>query len=308
MIEANSLNKWYGNFHALKNLSFSVEKGSVLGFLGPNGAGKSTTMKILTCFFKPDSGHAIIDGLDIEKDSLDIRKRVGFLHENAPYYPDMEVEDFLCFMASMRGLTYREFRKQLKYVTDLFQLEYVRKKRMSTLSKGYRQRVGFANAIIHNPEILILDEPTNGLDPNQIFEIRKVIKNLGQSKTIIVCSHILTEISLTCDKLLIIIDGRKAAYGTQEEISSTFLGGEELRLSVIGNNDISNKLKNIQGIISVEKKSANEKEVTDYKLLYKGSNPSLHIFDLAVENGLKIQELTHVPFDLDGVFRKLTNF
>jgi len=306
MIESIRLNKWYGDVHALNNLSFSLGTGEVLGFLGPNGAGKSTTMKILTCFFKADSGKAVVDGLDVNKNPLEVRQRIGYLHENAPYYPDMRVDDFIRFMARMRGMS--EYKKQMDYVLELFKLNAVKNKRMSSLSKGYRQRVSFAQALIHDPKILILDEPTNGLDPNQIFELRQVIKELAHKKTIIMCSHILAEVSIVCSRILIMIDGKQVAFGTQREISSNLLGGEEISLSVTGKGDIRDSLQKLPEIISIEKKPPGEyvKNIKSYKLAYSGKNPGTKIFDLAVEGGFKIHEIKHIPLDLEAVFRKFT--
>jgi len=307
MIESTRLNKWYGDVHALKDLSFSLGTGEVLGFLGPNGAGKSTTMKILTCFFKADSGKAVVDGLDVSENPLEVRKRIGYLHENAPYYPDMRVDDFIRFMARMRGM--HDYKKQMGYVLELFGLEHVKKKRMSSLSKGYRQRVSFAQALIHDPKILILDEPTNGLDPNQIFELREVIKELAHKKTIIMCSHILAEVSIICSRVLIMIDGKQVAFGSQREISSKLLGGEEISLSVTGKNDISGSLRKMPEIISVEKTTLDKPggDIKTYKLLYSGKSPGIEIFDLAVEEGFKIHEIKHIPLDLEAVFREYTS-
>ncbi len=306
MVYVENLNKWYGDFHAIKDLSFSAKKGEILGFLGPNGAGKSTSMKILSCFFQADSGEVIIDGLSAKKDSIEIRRRIGFLHESSPFYPEMTVESFICFMANMRGMSGHFLKKRLEYVLELFELGEIKKKPLHTLSKGYKQRVGFAQAIIHDPKVLILDEPTNGLDPNQIFELRKTIKELSAEKSIIFCSHILAEVSSLCEKILIIIAGRKVAFGNKTEISTNLLGGLSINLSLSGKNNITNKLKALKGIRDVSVTGGSYTS-TDYRVLYDPkTDPRGDIFDLVIKNDLKICEMSSISLDLELIFRKLT--
>ena len=208
MIEVQSLCKNYGLFQALKDISFRVDKGQVVGFLGPNGAGKTTTMRILTCFMPASSGHVTIAGYDVFKQSREVRKRIGYLPENVPLYPEMTVSKYLTYMAKIRGVPSPQRKKQLDSTVEACGLTERRHQIIGQLSRGYRQRVGLAQALIHNPDVLILDEPTSGLDPRQIVEIRQLIKSLGTERTILFSTHILSEASLTCQRLLIISRGQ----------------------------------------------------------------------------------------------------
>ncbi|MBI5874361.1 MAG: ATP-binding cassette domain-containing protein [Deltaproteobacteria bacterium] len=214
MIEVEGLTKYYGNYHALKGVTFSVRKGEILGFLGPNGAGKTTTMRILTCFFPPTSGKAKVAGFDVFEEPLEVRKRIGYLPENVPLYKDMTVEDYLNFAAGIKGVEGKKVKVAVAKAMDECVLTDVSYKFISELSKGYRQRVGLAQALVNDPEVLILDEPTIGLDPKQIIEIRKLIKNLAGRRTVILSTHILPEVSMTCQRVVIINDGRVVAVDT----------------------------------------------------------------------------------------------
>ena len=217
MIEVEHLTKCFGSTVAVSDVSFSVPRGQVLGFLGPNGAGKTTTMRVLTGYFPADEGGVRIDGSLVSQDSIDIRRMIGYLPENAPVYTDMNVVDYLIFIARMRGM--HDVKPRLEVMIETCGLEQVLKKDIGELSKGYRQRVGLAQAMIHDPEILILDEPTSGLDPAQIIEIRNLIKEIGKEKTVILSSHILPEVSATCARILIIDNGKIVADGTALELS-----------------------------------------------------------------------------------------
>lgn len=233
MIQIKNLVKDYGNLRAVNNITFNVNDGEILGFLGPNGAGKSTTLKILTNFLAPTSGEIYIDQLSIYDDSQKIKKLIGYLPENNPLYHEMTAYNYLKLIANLRGILEKDFKQRLKYVVDICGLHEVVAKPIHTMSKGYRQRVGLAQAILHDPEIIILDEPTSGLDPNQILEIRELIKRLGREKTLILSSHILQEVQAVCDRLIIINKGNIVADGTMEQLKSTFQNKTSLKLELI---------------------------------------------------------------------------
>jgi ABC-2 type transport system ATP-binding protein len=219
MIDVKGLVKTYGAKRAVDGVSFSVKRGEILGFLGPNGAGKSTTMKMITGFLRPDSGTAIIDGIDVSKDPVAVKTKLGYLPENAPAYPEMTVAEFLGFIAEIRGFRDASSRKaQVDRAITLTHLESVRRQTIETLSKGYKQRVGFAQALLHNPPVLILDEPTDGLDPNQKNEVRHIIKNMAAEKAVILSTHILEEVEAICTRVIIISRGKIVADETPREL------------------------------------------------------------------------------------------
>lgn len=214
MIEVHQLTKSYARHEAVRGISFHVDQGEIVGFLGPNGAGKTTTLRMLTGYLPPTSGAATIAGYDIFRQSLQARRKIGYMPENVPLYDDMRVREYLSFRAQLKGLDNRTTRKRVGEVLDTCGLEGVKKKMIKTLSKGYRQRVGLADALVHDPELLILDEPTNGLDPNQIRQIRELIKRLGETHTILVSTHILHEVEITCNRVVIIDTGKIRANDT----------------------------------------------------------------------------------------------
>ncbi|MBO7448117.1 ABC transporter ATP-binding protein [bacterium] len=218
MIQVQHLIKLFGNFRAVDDITFEVQKGEVLGFLGPNGAGKSTTMRMLTGFFPPSSGTAVINGYDILKDSLNARRQIGYLPENAPVYPDMTVEGYLKFIAEVRGFSGSELKKKFDRAVEICSLEKVLPQTVDTLSKGYKQRVCFAQAILPDPPVLILDEPTDGLDPNQKFEVRRMISGMAENKCIILSTHILEEVDAVCTRAIIIANGKIVANGSPSEL------------------------------------------------------------------------------------------
>ncbi|MDO8593281.1 MAG: ATP-binding cassette domain-containing protein [bacterium] len=222
MIEIKNLTKKFGGRLVLDNLSFSAARGEILGFLGPNGAGKTTTMKIITSFWPATSGSVLIDGIDTAANSLASRKKIGYLPETVPLYEDMKVVEYLKFIAEIRGLAKSQIKPRLKEVAATCGLAKVWRSPIEELSKGFRQRVGLAQAIMHQPDILILDEPTTGLDPNQIVEIRDLIKNIGREKTVIFSTHILSEVSATCDRVIIINNGRIAGQGAPSELVNAY--------------------------------------------------------------------------------------
>src|SRR6266511_2464565 len=219
MIELRNLEKSYGETRALKGVSFSISKGEIVGLLGPNGAGKTTAMKIVVGYLLPTAGSATVAGYDVVSQPLEVQRRIGYLPENAPLYLDMLAQDFLDFMADMRGLDAATRRRRLSQVVEECGIQRVLTRPIGQLSKGYRQRVGLAAAILHDPQILILDEPTTGLDPNQIVEVRQLIRRMGSTKTVILSTHILSEVEATCDRAVILIDGHVRADGTLEQIT-----------------------------------------------------------------------------------------
>ncbi len=234
MISVQSLSRHFGNIKAVDNISFSVDKGEILGFLGPNGAGKSTTMKMITTFLPPTSGTVTVGGFDVIEQPLEARARIGYLPESSPSYRDMNVFDFLMFAAEVRGFDGEERLNRVKQIMETCNLKEVAYQQIDTLSKGYRQRVGFAQAFIHDPEYLILDEPTDGLDPNQKQEVRNLIRKMGQEKCIILSTHILEEVEAICTRAIIIGEGKIVADGSPEELRSRSKQHGAITLELIG--------------------------------------------------------------------------
>jgi ABC-2 type transport system ATP-binding protein len=231
-IAVRNLTKLYGTEKAVNDISFDVKTGEILGFLGPNGAGKTTTMKIITCYMPPTSGMVEVEGLDIAEHSFEVRKKIGYLPEMNPLYLDMNVVEYLEYSARLHGLKGVLLRSRLKEMIDVCGIADVRHKDIGELSKGFRQRVGLAQAMIHDPEVLILDEPTSGLDPNQIVEIRNLIRQLGRAKTVVLSTHILSEVQATCDRVIIINEGTIVADGTLEQLQQDFRGSEKISLEL----------------------------------------------------------------------------
>jgi ABC-2 type transport system ATP-binding protein len=307
MINVNGLTKRFGSTVAVDNITFQVPPGQVLGFLGPNGAGKTTTMRILTGFMPADSGNASIAGYDIFNQSLEVRKRIGYLPENAPLYLDMEVPDFLNFIASIRKIPKVKIPQSMERIVELCGLKLVMHKKIGELSKGYRQRLGLAQAMIHDPDILVLDEPTSGLDPNQIIEIRELIRELGREKTVILSTHILPEVTATCDRIVIIHRGRLVADGTPKELSGHGTGQATLWVTV--NDKTSNPINTLSKLTGVE--SAFSHSVFDEKQriglkLKTGHNPAEDVFQKVVENGWMLSELYRETATLETIFGQLT--
>jgi len=252
MIKTENLTKYYGQFAAIKDVTFSAEKGEILGFLGPNAAGKTTTMRILTCFFPPTSGKATVAGYDVFTDSLEVRKRIGYLPETVPLYLEMTTTSYLNFVAEVKGLRGRDLKTQVGKVMEQCGLDKVQHRIIRHLSKGYRQRVGIAQALLHDPEVLILDEPTIGLDPRQIIEIRQLIKNLGGERTIILCTHILPEASMVCERVVIINEGKIVAQGTAESLNTQLEKSARVQIEVEGpTNAVREGLERVPGVTGV---------------------------------------------------------
>ena len=256
MIEIVSLSKRYGDKQALDNISFSVKKGEILGFLGPNGAGKSTTMNIITGYLSSTSGTVTVDGYDILDNPKEVKRRIGYLPEQPPLYVDMTVEEYLDFVYDLKKIKEKDKAIHIKEVVEKVGIDAVFKRRISHLSKGYKQRVGLAQALLGNPEVLILDEPTVGLDPKQIIEIRNVIKELGEEHTVILSSHILSEISAVCERVIIIKDGRIVAEDTPENLSKAYSKRKVIMLKIAGGqNDVLEALNSVNGVQNVDIKA-----------------------------------------------------
>jgi len=311
-IEVRNLSKQYGNVQAVTDVSFSVGSRQVLGFLGPNGAGKTTIMKILTGFHFPSSGTALVDGIAVDEQPLEVKKRLGYLPENVPLYGDLTVDEYLAFAAEARSVPKAQRRAVIDASLEACALADYRGRRIETLSKGYRQRAGLAQAILHDPPILILDEPTTGLDPNQIIEIRSLIKELGKRKTVILSTHILQEVEAICSQVLIINDGRIAAQGRPEEIAGSMKGGDTWELILKGGSAdiVRDKLSGLGNISNtlVETKSGGFVSASFFIPADEGAdNAGERIFDWAVGSCLKILEMNRKKISIEDIFVKLTS-
>ena len=307
MIEVKNLVKNYGKYEAVKGISFKVETGEVVGFLGPNGAGKSTTMNIITGYISASSGEVSIDGFDILKNPKEAKKRIGYLPEIPPLYTDMTVTEYLEFVADLKGIKKNEIKPMLADIMDKIKITHVSGKVIKNLSKGYRQRVGLAQALVGYPEVLILDEPTVGLDPKQIIEIRDVIKDLSKTHTIILSSHILSEVSAVCNRVIIINKGRVIAVDTPERLSDN-LGQNSIKVKVKGDRDtILSAFKEDTAFTSAEEEYTNEDGTVE--LVIKGAentDPREAAFDNAVRNGFKLLMLKSDKMSLEEVFLQVT--
>jgi len=308
-ISVRNLTKTYGIQKAVDDISFEVKTGEVVGFLGPNGAGKSTTMRIITCYQAATAGDVVLDGVSVRQDPDNIKTKIGYLPENNPLYYEMAVIDYLKFSAEIQGVVKTEIESRIREMVRKCGLEDEKHKKIQELSKGYKQRVGLAQAMIHNPDVLILDEPTSGLDPNQIVEIRKLIKELGKEKTVILSSHILSEVEATCDRILIINKGKIVANGSSADLRKQAQGNELLnvQLEVNGSETESPKaaLEKLPTVMSVQ--SINGREHY-YQIQSKPETSSKKaVFDLCVRNHWYLLEMTALETKLEDVFRELTN-
>ena len=309
MIQVENLSKHYGTNRAVDEVSFDVHKGEVLGFLGPNGAGKSTTMKILTCFLAPTSGTAKVAGHDVFDQSLQVRQRVGYLPEDTPLYKDMTVLEHLSFAANMHGMKGDRVQGRIKEIGGRCGLSEVAGKLVGELSKGYRQRVGLAQAMLHDPDILILDEPTSGLDPNQIVEIRDLIKEVGKEKTVILSTHILPEVQATCSRMLIISNGKLVADGTPDELRAREKA-TRYRLVIEANGAsaeaAAEKLNALAGVTGC-KKVAGEDGAHSFSIDGAATTDlRKSLYRVAVDNKWPLLELAREAASLEDVFRNLT--
>ncbi len=306
MIQVENLTKFYGSHRAIDGVSFQVEKGEILGFLGPNGAGKTTTMRILSGFFPATEGTASVAGFNIAEEPIEAKRRVGYLPENPPLYTEMSVSSYLKFAARIKGTDSSSIGKRLDYVTERCGLSEVRERLIKHLSKGFRQRVGLAQALIHDPEVLILDEPTIGLDPKQIIEVRELIKSLGGDHTVILSTHILPEASMTCERVVIINRGRIAAIDTPENLTYQLKGGDRIEVEVSGPVETFNDLLgNVPGIqrITLEKSTENRSK---FSIESKGEEIRHLVARKLVENGFNLYQIRSESMTLEEVFLTLT--
>ena len=308
MIEVQRLTKTYGSEKAVNEISFGVKKGEVLGFLGPNGAGKTTTMKVITCYLPPSAGTVKVDGMDVRNDSMAIRRRIGYLPEHTPLYHDMTTYDYLSFVAEMRGVSPKDVSGAIAKMAAVCGLGSVLNKRIEALSKGYRQRVGLAQAMIHDPDIVILDEPTSGLDPNQIVEIRELIKGIGTEKTVILSTHILPEVQASCDRVLIIHRGQLVADGTPDDLKASFAGAQQLKFGIQNASaDVAEALK-AWGKVNISSQEALDNAETLFTLTSEEkSDLRPELYNLAVKNKWTLTELHRDQANLEDVFRQLTS-
>jgi ABC-2 type transport system ATP-binding protein len=308
MIDVKNIAKSFGPVVAVDGVSFHMSKGEVLGFLGPNGAGKTTTMRILTCFIYPDTGTATVAGHDIFEHSLEVRKRIGYLPENAPLYTDLSVYEYLKFVAEIRSIPRDKHREKIKKIIEICGLKTVLHRTVGELSRGYRQRVGLAQAMIHDPDILVLDEPTVGLDPNQIVEIRQLIREIGREKTILLSTHILPEAAATCGRVLIINRGKIVASGTPEELQGRAAGGMQVTVGIRGPEaEVLEKLAALRGFKDVRKMGLGEGNHVRYSLKSgDGAGSGEEIFRLAVENRWSLNEIHAETLSLEDIFKELT--
>ena len=305
-IVVENLTKKYGAQKAVDNISFKVKTGEILGFLGPNGAGKTTTMKIITTFLTPNDGNAFVGNFSIKDDPESIRKNIGYLPENNPLYEDMPVIDYLRFVAELQQIEKTKINDRILEMVNLCGLEGEKHKKINELSKGYKQRVGLAQALIHNPEVLILDEPTSGLDPNQIVEIRELIKKIGREKTVILSSHILAEVEATCDRILIINKGKIVADGTAKELRKQSEGKEVLKVR-IEDGDKNEIFKALQEVSTVGTVDFIPNEENAFEIQSKPELSSRReIFKLCVDKKWVLTEMSFVETKLEDVFRNLT--
>ena len=307
MIKVQDLSKNYGDVQAVKSINFEIDDGEIVGFLGENGAGKTTTLKMLTGYLVPTKGNVEINDLNINDSALEIQKQIGYLPELNPLYPEMSVYEYLEFIARVRNITGKSFREALARVVDRCGLQGVVHKLVSSCSKGYKQRIGLAGSMIHDPKILILDEPVTGLDPNQIVEIRELIKSLGREKLVLMSSHILQEIQATVDRIMIIHQGEIVANGTNEELMSSFKGNTILNLEVRNANE--NTLKDLSiAVANINVVEVNEKK--DHHVIQleypQETDPREDLFNYAVNSDWVILKMTPTTTDLEDVFRKLT--
>ncbi len=308
MIQADKLCRKYGNQFAVQDLSFEVKRGEVMGLLGPNGAGKSTTMKMLTCFLPPSSGDAKIDGLSLAE-SVQVRRLVGYLPEHAPSYHDLDVESYLQFTGKMHGIPAATRQDKIKEMAAACGLEQVLFRRIEELSKGYRQRVGLAAAMLHDPQCLILDEPTTGLDPNQIIEIRHLIRHLGEQKTVLLSSHILPEVQAVCDRMMIIDQGRLQALGSADELSRQAQGGITVTATIKGDADaVLDEMRTNLPELEVRQQVTSPEGYTRIEISCPDPdyNLSEQLFLAAVAREAVLLEMRREQATLEDVFRKLT--
>ena len=319
MIEVENLTKYYGNITAIENVTFNVEKGEVVGFLGPNGAGKTTTMRVLTCFMPASSGRASVAGYDVFKQSLDVRRHIGYLPENVPLYLEMTVDAYLMYVSKIKGIERSQRKARIDAVVESCGLTENRKRITGQLSKGYRQRVGLAQALIHSPDVLILDEPTIGLDPRQIIEVRELIKELGREHTIILSTHILPEASMTCKRIIIInrgqitgsvtlSDGKVTSVQTGDDETTQLGDCEKLYLEVKASaSEASLLVADIPHVLNVQHLETNGDEYARFYVDYElNTDIRAELSSAIINNGWSLLEMRPVEMTLEDIFLRLT--
>jgi len=307
MIEVENLTKYYGEFPAISNVSFTVSKGEIVGFLGPNGAGKTTTMRILTSFMPPTFGTARIAGYDVVTESLHARQRIGYLPETVPLYTDMTVRGYLSFMGTIRGMDSKKIKSRIGDVIQVCHLEDYYNSLISKLSKGFRQRVGIAQAILHEPEVLVLDEPTIGIDPIQIVETRQLIKDLGQEHTLIISTHILPEVSMICQRVVIIHEGEIVAEDTPENLATRLEGTERLHMEVRGPvKAVTKALRDVPGVQDVTYIEGDDGAVGYTIIGKRGEEMRTDLAKAVIEQGWGLLSLEELTMSLEDIFLRLT--
>ena len=313
MIKVEGLSKRYARHVAVDNISFEVEKGKIVGFLGPNGAGKTTTMRILTCFMPPSEGFAEVAGFNVMDAPMEVKRRIGYLPEIPPLYPEMEVGEYLTFVGKLKGLSGADLTKRAQEVAERCNVADVRNKLISKLSKGYKQRVGLAQAIIHNPEVLILDEPTSGLDPKQIIETRDLIKSLAGDHTIILSTHILPEVEQTCESVIIIANGKVVARDSVENLTSRLRGAETVAVEVeprsgeLDSAAVQAKLEQVAGVSRVVLKDSKVGRSHFEVESLQGRSVRAELARAVIESGWNLNELRGVNVSLEDIFLQLTS-
>jgi len=312
MIKVQALTKKYARTIAVDQISFEVAKGQIVGFLGPNGAGKTTTMRMLTCFLPPSAGTATVAGFDVLEQPLEVKRRIGYLPETPPIYPEMETAEYLKFVGKLKGLSGTDLQKRVDYACDRCAVADVKKKLLGKLSKGYRQRVGLAQAIIHNPDVLILDEPTAGLDPKQINETRDLIKGLAGDHTIILSTHILPEVEQTCEQVIIINKGKLVATDSVRNLQARARGAESVLVEIAGRNGnleagiVQHKLEQVAGVSRVLSKGKDNGRAVFEVESQKGRFVRGDLARVVVECGWDLNELRPAAMSLEEIFLQLT--
>ena len=306
IIEADNLTHYYGPQPAIENVDFKVKRGEILGFLGPNGAGKTTTMRILTGYMPPTRGNVEIDGMDIVKDSLECRKKIGYLPETVPLHTDMTVKNYLTFMGSLRGMSRRNINDQINNVIEICRLQDYYKTIVGKLSKGYRQRVGIAQAILHEPEILVMDEPTIGIDPIQVVETRRLIQDIGKQQTVVLSSHILPEVSMVCGRVLIINQGQIVAEDTPDNLATRLQATQQILVEIsTTSKKIQPILENIEGVTDVRRRR-NTDNITFEITVADGYDVRDEISKIIIENDCSLLSMQLNSMSLEQIFLKLT--
>ncbi|MCX6638283.1 MAG: ATP-binding cassette domain-containing protein [Acidobacteria bacterium] len=313
MIRVEGLTKRYGRNVAVDNISFGVQKGQIVGFLGPNGAGKTTTMRVLTCFLPPTAGTAEVAGYDVLAAPMEVKRRIGYLPESPPLYPEMEVIEYLVFVGRLKGIGKADLARRVDDVIERTAIGDVRTKLLGRLSRGYRQRVGLAQALIHNPDVLILDEPTAGLDPKQIIETRQLIRGLAGNHTIILSTHILPEVEQTCEQVVIISKGKLVATDSVQNLTNRLRGSEAVAVSVdtLGGappaDQIRQKLEQVPGVSRVVFKESRDTRQSFEVESLQGRSIRADLARAVVESGWNLVELHAVAFSLEDIFLQLTS-